>query len=154
MWTAEAIREAREQIMQCPQTLGNVRDFALMSIALDALDEHCEGGEAITMEQAQAWVDHMDNADTSRPHGGRWTYAEATELGHKLGVPDDQMIAFFAAINMIWSDGKGSTAARFCAAAFLRVCRLAAATGFPTSALVKLHKSIEGGGTLPHIRVK
>ena len=56
------------------------------------------------MEQAQAWVDHMDNADTSRPHGGRWTYAEATELGHKLGVPDDQMIAFFVALNMIWSD--------------------------------------------------
>lgn len=104
MWTVEAIREAREQIMQCPQTLGNVRDFALMSIALDALDEDSEGGEAITMEQAQAWVDRMDNADTSRPHGGRWTYAEATELGHKLGVPDDQMIAFFAALNMIWSD--------------------------------------------------
>ena len=104
MWTAEAIREAREQIMQCPQTLGNVRDFALLSIALDALDEHCEGGEAITMEQAQAWVDHMDNADTSRPHGGRWTYAEAMELGHKLGVPDDQMIAFFVALNMVWSD--------------------------------------------------
>lgn len=104
MWTVEAIREAKEQIMQCPQTLGNVRDFALMSIALDALDEDYEGGEAITMEQAQAWVDHMDNADTSRPHGGRWTYAEATELGHKLGVPDDQMIAFFVALNMIWSD--------------------------------------------------
>lgn len=104
MWTVEAIREAKEQIMQCPQTLGNVRDFALMSIALDALDKHCDGGEAITMEQAQAWVDHMDNADTSRPHGGRWTYAEATELGHKLGVPDDQMIAFFVALNMIWSD--------------------------------------------------
>lgn len=104
MWTVEAIREAREQIVQCPQTLGNVRDFALMSIALDALDEDYEGGEAITMEQAQAWVDHMDNADTSRPHGGRWTYAEATELGHKLGVPDDQMIAFFVALNMIWSD--------------------------------------------------
>jgi hypothetical protein len=104
MWTAEAIREAREQIMQCPQTLGNVRDFALMSIALDALDKECEGGEVITMEQAQAWVDRMDNADTSRPHGGRWTYAEATELGHKLGVPDDQMIAFFVALNMIWSD--------------------------------------------------
>lgn len=104
MWTVEAVREAKEQIMQCPQTLGNVRDFALMSIALDALDEHCDGGEAITMEQAQAWVDHMDNADTSRPHGGRWTYAEATELGHKLGVPDDQMIAFFVALNMIWSD--------------------------------------------------
>ena len=117
MWTAEAIREAREQIVQCPQTLGNVRDFALMSIALDALDEDCEGGEAITMEQAQAWVDHMDNADTSRPHGGRWTYAEATELGHKLGVPDDQMIAFFAAINMIWSDyghfGRGDQHAGF-----------------------------------------
>lgn len=104
MWTVEAIREAREQIMQCPQTLGNVRDFALMSIALDALDEDSEGGEAITMEQAQAWVDRMDNADTSRPHGGRWTYAEATELGHKLGVLDDQMIAFFVALNMIWSD--------------------------------------------------
>ena len=58
----------------------------------------------LPMEQAQAWVDHMDNADTSRPHGGRWTYAEATELGHKLGVPDDQMIAFFVALNMIWSD--------------------------------------------------
>lgn len=104
MWTAEAIREAREQIVQYPQTLGNVRDFALMSIALDALDEDCEGGEAITMEQAQEWVDHMDNADTSRPHGGRWTYTEATELGHKLGVPDDQMIAFFVTLNMIWSD--------------------------------------------------
>lgn len=104
MWTVEAIREAREQIVQCPQTLGNVRDFALMSIALDALDEDCEGGEAITMEQAQAWVDHMDNADTSRPHGGRWTYAEATELGHKLGVSGDQMIAFYVALNMIWSD--------------------------------------------------
>lgn len=104
MWTVDAIREAREQIMQCPQTLGNVRDFALMSIALDALDEDCEGSETITMEQAQAWVDHMDNADTSRPHGGRWTYAEATELGHKLGVSDDQMIAFFVSLNMIWSD--------------------------------------------------
>lgn len=104
MWTVEAIKEAREQIMQCPQTLGNVRDFALMSIALDALDEHCKGDEAITMEQAEAWVDRMDNADTSRPHGGRWTYAEATELGHKLGVSGDQMIAFYVALNMIWSD--------------------------------------------------
>ena len=104
MWTVEAIREAREQIVQCPQTLGNVRDFALMSIALDALDEDCDDGETITMEQAQAWVDHMDNADTSRPHGGRWTYADAVELGRKIGVPDGQMIAFFVALNMIWSD--------------------------------------------------
>lgn len=102
MWTAEAIREARDQIKQCPQTLGNVRDYALMSIALDALDE--DGDETITMEQAQAWVDHMDNADTSRPHGGRWTYADAVELGRKIGVPDGQMIAFFVALNMIWSD--------------------------------------------------
>lgn len=102
MWTAEAIREARDQIKQCPQTLGNVRDYALMSIALDALDE--DDGETITMEQAQAWVDHMDNADTSRPHGGRWTYADAVELGRKIGVPDGQMIAFFVALNMIWSD--------------------------------------------------
>lgn len=75
-----------------------------MSIALDAFDEDCEGGEAITMEQAQAWVDRMDNADTSRPHGGRWTYADAVELGRKIGVPDGQMIAFFVALNMIWSD--------------------------------------------------
>lgn len=104
MWTAEAIREAREQIKQCPQTLGNVRDYALMSIAMDALDEDCEGVEEITMEQAQTWVDHMDNADTSRPHGGRWTYSDAAELGHKLGVPDGQMIAFYAVLNMIWSD--------------------------------------------------
>ena len=104
MWTVEAIREAREQIVQCPQTLGNVRDFALMSIALDALDEDCDDGETITMEQAQAWVDHMDNADASRPHGGRWTYADAVELGRKIGVPDGQMIAFFVALNMIWSD--------------------------------------------------
>lgn len=102
MWTAEAIREARDQIKQCPQTLGNVRDYALMSIALDALDE--DDGETITMEQAQAWVDHMDNADTSRPHGGRWTYADAVELGRKIGVSDGQMIAFFVALNMIWSD--------------------------------------------------
>lgn len=102
MWTAEAIREARDQIKQCPQTLGNVRDYALMSIALDALDE--DGDETITMEQAQTWVDHMDNADTSRPHGGRWTYADAVELGRKIGVPDNQMIAFFVALNMIWSD--------------------------------------------------
>ena len=104
MWTAEAIREVRDQIKQCPQTLGNVRDYALMSIARDALDEDCVGGETITMEQAQAWVDHMDNADTSRPHGGRWTDAGAVELGRKLGVPDGQMIAFFVALNMIWSD--------------------------------------------------
>ncbi len=104
MWTSEAIREAREQIKQCPQTLNNVRDYALMSIAMDALDKDCDGSEAITMEQAQAWVDHMDNADASRPHGGRWTYADASELGRKLGVTDDQMIAFFVALNMIWSD--------------------------------------------------
>lgn len=104
MWTVEAIKEAIEQIKQCPQTLCNVRDYALMSIAMDALGEDCEGGEAITMEQAQAWVDHMDNADTSRPHGGRWTYADAAELGRRLGVSDDQMIAFYVALNMIWSD--------------------------------------------------
>lgn len=104
MWTVEAIKGAREQIKQCPQTLCNVRDYALMSIAMNALNEDCEGGEAITMEQAQAWVDHMDNADASRPHGGRWTYTEATELGRKIGVPDGQMIAFFVALNMIWSD--------------------------------------------------
>lgn len=104
MWTVESIKEVREQIKHCPQTLGNVRDYALLSIAMDALGEDCNGDEPITMAQAQAWVEHMDNADASRPHGGRWTYADAAELGRKLGVPDAQMIEFFVALNMIWSD--------------------------------------------------
>ena len=39
MWTVESIKEVREQIKHCPQTLGNVRDYALLSIAMDALGE-------------------------------------------------------------------------------------------------------------------
>nr|DAT30904.1 MAG TPA: hypothetical protein [Caudoviricetes sp.] len=53
------------------------------------------------------------------------------------------------------SEGKDSTAARFlCGCFFLRVCRLAAATGFSTSALAKLHKRFEGRGTRPYLHIK
>lgn len=121
MWTVEAIREAREQIMQCPQTLGNVRDFALMSIALDALNEHCEGGYAdrdrknrryedgdqpFTEQTAEEWVASMVNEDPAVGRGGKWKPDDVRPFAKKYGIQTTgkQFAEFYAMMNAMYSD--------------------------------------------------
>lgn len=64
-------------------------------------DEGC-----LTMQMAHKWVRSMEAADKNCKSGGKWTYDEAVRLAEEHGIPTDgqEMIDFYATINMMYSD--------------------------------------------------
>lgn len=116
MLTRECIEREYMRALYGPETAQNARDFALWSIALEALEkgsqaakkrlhEHLEEMDSpLTMEEAETWVANMENEDASKPHGGKWSYTETTAVAKKHGIPEDKFVDFYAAMNMIWSD--------------------------------------------------
>ena len=64
-----------------------------------AHDDH--GEEPLTKDQVMCWVASMENADGT--HGGHWTMEE-TERTRKQWNIDCRPLAFYAAMNMMYSD--------------------------------------------------
>lgn len=60
----------------------------------------------LTKEMAERWVRSMEAADKNCKSGGKWTYAEAKRLAEDHGMPTEgqEMIDFYATINMMYSD--------------------------------------------------
>jgi len=60
----------------------------------------------LTREIAERWVHSMQPADKNCKSGGKWTYEDAKQLAEEHGIPThgQEMIDFFATINMMYSD--------------------------------------------------
>lgn len=72
------------------------------------------GSKKLTMEEAQEWVESMENEDEEHPFGGPFDLEMAKKLAEKVGVKTEgqRFIDFYAAINAIWSD-YGKTFAKY-----------------------------------------
>ena len=65
------------------------------------------GGEAcLTREDAEEWVRSMEAADEHSRSGGKWNWETAKTVAQSHGIPTEgqEMIDFYAAINMVYSD--------------------------------------------------
>lgn len=64
--------------------------------------QHGKHHEKMNRFTAQQWVDKMENPDGTR--GGKWTYDELKMHLQKKGIPEDEMPAYWAVINSLYSD--------------------------------------------------
>lgn len=71
-------------------------------IAMDEPWKHRQ----MTREMAMEWVDGMENADPSKPHGGKWTPEQVKAHAAKMGFPTEgaEFWEFFAVMNAMYSD--------------------------------------------------
>lgn len=60
----------------------------------------------MTREMAMAWVDGMENADPSKPHGGKWSPEQVKAHAAKMGLPTEgeEFWSFYAIMNAMYSD--------------------------------------------------
>ena len=57
-------------------------------------------------EEAEEWVEAMENEDDQKPHGGKWDVEFVKPLAQKVGMPSDgpEFWEFYAVLNSIYSD--------------------------------------------------
>jgi hypothetical protein len=61
------------------------------------------GGEGLTREQAEKWVEGMEDKDGVK--GGTYTWHQAQQYGRNLGITgQERLIEFYAAMNAMQSD--------------------------------------------------
>lgn len=118
--TLEWIREQLEESYTLGNTPQNVRDFALLSIAKEYMEQNppkramheretWEQGsymKHMTMEQAREWVASMVGSDPAKPKGGKWSPEEVKPFAQRLGfaTDGDMFPAFYAVMNAMYSD--------------------------------------------------
>lgn len=104
----EHLHEAMEAVMERPVTLGRAEEIAVYAEAICALGrtgghEAAQAGE-FTKRDAERWTSRMQNEDGTA--GAKWTIEQTSAAGRSAGVPLSEVgeAAFFAAMNMIYSD--------------------------------------------------
>ena len=100
------LREEIAVLMERPVSLGRAEEicaYADTICAIRKLDgaEPVENHDGFTRENAERWVQHMQNADGST--GPNWTLEQATAVANSIGVHTDPWV-WFAAMNMMYSD--------------------------------------------------
>lgn len=63
-------------------------------------------GACLTREEAEKWVHSMEAADDNSKSGGKWSFDAAKLVAEDHGIPTQgqEMIDFYAALNMVYSD--------------------------------------------------
>lgn len=65
-------------------------------------------GKKLTMDEAEEWVDAMENESDEYPTGGRWDVDEVAEIAEEYGIKPEEtnpkFIEFYAVMNMMFSD--------------------------------------------------
>ena len=94
-------------LMERPVTLGRVEEICAYADALCAIRKLDDSGTAadhdgFTREDAERWVQHMKNADGST--GPHWTQEQTAAVAGSVGVHDVDPWAWYAAMNMMYSD--------------------------------------------------
>lgn len=109
MFKHETICKEIKELAEGPVTMHTTVALACMLYIKDhehELPAHLHDGEdqeshGLTMDAAEEWVHHMENADgSSGPH---WTMTETEEVRTKHGI-DCEPLAFWVAMNMMYSD--------------------------------------------------
>lgn len=94
-------------LMEHPVTLGRAEEICAYADALCAIRkldgaEPVEDYDGFTREDAERWVQHMQNADGST--GPHWTQEQTAAVAGSVGVHDVDPWAWYAAMNMMYSD--------------------------------------------------
>lgn len=69
-------------------------------------DARSAGGDKLTRKEAETWVRNMQNEDPNSPKGGMWSFEDAKRIAkeHGLNTEGQEMVDFYAALNMMYSD--------------------------------------------------
>ena len=101
------LRDEIYYLMERPVTLGRAEEICAYTDALCAIRKLDDSGTAadhdgFTREDAERWVQHMQNADGSA--GPHWTQEQTAAVAGSVGVHDVDPWAWYAAMNMMYSD--------------------------------------------------
>lgn len=106
-----------EELSEKPLTLGRIEEADAVAGLLCRLhkldgmdgDHFRESAKMMTLteQEAEVWIQNLENDDPRRPNGPMWTEQECISAADSAGVdrhgiPD---YIFWAAMNMEWSDG-------------------------------------------------
>ena len=94
-------------LMERPVTLGRAEEICAYADAMCALRkmdsaEPAADHDGFAREDAERWVQHMQNADGST--GPHWTQDQTAAVAGSVGVHDVDPWAWYAAMNMMYSD--------------------------------------------------
>ena len=111
----DKLHQEMHKVTECPVSLGRAEEITVYAKAIKAL-EHLQAGayhhgcDGISPDEAQRWVDQMQNADGSV--GAHWTMEQTDAVAEDRGVsPDDvSRWAWGVTMNMMYSDYCGVAA--------------------------------------------
>ena len=101
------LREEIAVLMERPVSLGRAEEICAYADALCAIRK-LDGAEPVkdhdgfTREDAERWVQHMQNADGST--GPHWTQEQTAAVAGSVGVHNVAPWVWYAAMNMMYSD--------------------------------------------------
>lgn len=101
------LREEIAVLMERPVSLGRAEEICAYADALCAIRkldgaEPVENHDGFTREDAERWVQHMQNADGST--GPHWTQEQTAAVAGSVGVHNVAPWVWYAAMNMMYSD--------------------------------------------------
>lgn len=100
--TKETVRKELRELMEGPVTMESSITAACLMYIDERFSRHCTVDSAMTAEEVRHWVDGMENTDgTMGPH---WSMEETWRLQTENNLQSCGRLAFWAAVNMIWSD--------------------------------------------------
>lgn len=102
------LHERLHKLIDEPMTLGHIEEAGMIAGLLCSLDALHDGhAQAITDDEARAWVAKMENEDGSI--GEHWTEDQTSAAARSIGVDLSAVgtAAWYAAMNMIYSDYYG-----------------------------------------------
>lgn len=95
-------------------TLCDIHDLAALYYVKQQLEREQETKKAsaavrssgVTREAAEKWVSKMQNEDTAKPSGGKWTLEQVRPYAQKHGIATEgsKLYEFYAIMNAMYSD--------------------------------------------------